>query len=86
MVVEHFTAGPEAVYQRASARGRMLPEGLRYLDSWVADDGLERCYQLMETDDPTLFDVWTSAWRDLVTFEIHPVVTSAEAARRIGVD
>jgi Protein of unknown function (DUF3303) len=61
----------------------MLPDGLTYLDSWV-DERLDRCFQLMETDDPTLFDEWTAHWRDLAEFEIVPVVTSAEAAGRAG--
>jgi hypothetical protein len=87
MVIEHFTAGPQPVYERAAARGRMLPDGLRYIDSWVvADDRLDRCYQLMEADDPSLFDVWLEGWNDLGTFEVVPVITSAEAARRVAVD
>lgn len=85
MVVERYTAGPAAVYERAARHGRMLPDGLRYLDSWVVDDGsLDRCFQLMETDDPALFDVWLERWRDLGEFDVHPVVTSAEAAARAG--
>ena len=62
----------------------MLPEGLRYVDSWVADGSLDTCFQLMETDDPALFDIWTDNWLDLVSFEIYPVITSAEASRRAG--
>jgi hypothetical protein len=81
MVVERFTQGARPVYERAAERGRMLPDGLRYLDSWV-DERLERCFQLMETDDPALFDEWTARWRDLGEFEIVPVVSSAEAAER----
>jgi len=80
MVVEHYTHGPGPVYARAAERGRMLPDGLRYLDSWVVAGTLDRCFQLMQTDDPALFDVWTSHWRDLVTFDIYPVVTSAQAS------
>ncbi len=83
MVVEHYTEGPGPIYERAAARGRMLPDGLRYLDSWVVDDGaMDRCYQLMETDDPSLFDVWLANWRDLGTFDVYPVITSAEASER----
>lgn len=81
MVVEHYTRGAEPVYARAAERGRMLPDGLRYLDSWVVAGTLDTCFQLMDTDDPALFDVWTENWLDLVAFEIHPVVGSAEAAR-----
>ena len=81
MVIEHFRHGPEPVYARAAERGRMLPEGLAYLDSWV-DERLDRCFQLMETDEPALFDRWIAQWPDLADFEVVPVVASAEAARR----
>jgi hypothetical protein len=81
MVIETFTQGARPVYERARDRGRMLPEGLRYVDSWV-ETGLARCFQLMETDDPSLFDRWTSQWDDLGEFEIVPVLASAEAAAR----
>ena len=83
MVIERYLSGPRPVYKRAADDGRMLPEGLRYVDSWVVDDGgLDRCFQLMETDDPALFDLWTQRWSDLVSFEIVPVIKSAEAATR----
>ena len=81
MVIETFLRGAAPVYQRAAERGRMLPAGLSYVDSWV-DYRLERCFQLMETDDPGLFEEWTEAWSDLVGFEIVPLVGSAEAAAR----
>jgi Domain of unknown function (DUF3303) len=83
MVVEQYRQGPGPVYERASIHGRMLPSGLRYVDSWVVDDEeLETCFQLMETEDPELLRVWQSRWEDLVTFEVSPVITSAEAAAR----
>jgi hypothetical protein len=86
MVIERYTHGPEPVYRRAADRGRMLPDGLRFLDSWIADDDrLDRCYQLMETDDPSLFDVWIAQWRDLAEFEVVPVIDSATAAARVDV-
>ena len=81
MVIETFTQGARPVYERARDRGRMLPDGLRYVDSWVAD-GLGRCFQLMEADDPALFDAWTAEWSDLAEFEIVPVLASADAAAR----
>src|SRR5215467_12803031 len=59
MVSERYLSGPGPVYERAASHGRMLPGGLRYLGSWVVDDGRwDRCFQLMETDDPALIDVW----------------------------
>lgn len=84
MVIERFKAGDAVpVYRRFRDRGRLAPAGLRYVSSWV-DTNLERCYQLMETDDPGLLDQWISEWRDLVDFDVHPVITSAEAAARIA--
>jgi len=83
MVIERYLSGPRPVYERAAAEGRMLPQGLRYVDSWVVNDGgLDRCFQLMETGDPALFDQWTQRWSDLVSFEVFPVIKSAEAAAR----
>ena len=81
MVVERFTHGPRPVYDRAAQQGRMLPPGLEYVDSWV-DERLDRCFQLMETDDPRLFDEWVAQWSDLAEFEVVPVIDSAEAAAR----
>jgi hypothetical protein len=70
MVIERFLPGcKEKVYQRYHQKGRMLPEGLTYVDSWLEKDG-DRCFQLMETDDPALFRVWLEHWKDLVAIEI----------------
>ena len=82
MVVERYLHGPGPVYERAARQGRMLPAGLEYVESWVDARTLDRCFQLMETDDPVLFDEWTARWADLAEFEIVPVVGSAEAAGR----
>jgi uncharacterized protein DUF3303 len=85
MVIEEYRHGPGPVYERAASRGRMLPEGLRYVDSWVIDNGqLDRCFQLMETDSPELLDAWRAQWEDLVDFDVLPVITSSEAAQRSG--
>jgi hypothetical protein len=81
IVIERFVDGARPVYERAAERGRMLPGGLVYLDSWI-DKSLERCFQLMETDDPSLFDEWIANWSDIGEFEVVPVIDSAEAARR----
>jgi hypothetical protein len=84
MVIERFRDGDAAaVYRRFRARGRMTPEGLRYVESWVEPD-FGRCFQLMECEDPRLFREWVERWEDLVEFEIVPVVTSREAAERIA--
>jgi hypothetical protein len=70
MVIETFARGGTVlVYERFQEKGRLLPDGLRYIDSWLEKDG-DRCFQLMETDFPQLFDEWIEHWRDLVSFEI----------------
>ena len=81
MVIERYRSGPAPIYRRVAERGRMLPDGLTYVESWV-DERLDRCFQLMETDDPSLFDAWIVCWDDLVSFEVVPVLSSAEAAGR----
>jgi hypothetical protein len=83
MVIEQFkNRSVRQVYRRARQKGRMLPEGLHYINSWVATD-FNRCFQLMETEDPTLFRKWTAHWEDLVEFEIISVVSSEEASKAI---
>jgi hypothetical protein len=84
MIVERYRNGDaKPVYQRFRTRGRLAPEGLRYVNSWVTSD-LTRCYQVMECDDRGLLDQWIAAWQDIVEFEVHPVVTSAEASALVG--
>ena len=84
MVVEHFRNGDAApVYQRFRERGRLAPEGVTYVGSWV-DEPMTKCFQVMETADRALLEQWMSAWSDLVDFEVHPVVTSTEAAQRMA--
>jgi len=84
MVVEKFrNADPVPVYRRFRDRGRLAPEGLRYVVSWVGED-LVRCFQLMETDERRLLDEWMAAWCDTTDFEVYPVITSAEAAARVS--
>ncbi len=78
MVYERFKEGavPE-IYRRLKAQGRMMPDGLEYLSSWI-DVDRTRCYQLMKTRDESLFPLWTDNWKDLMEFEIVPVRTSAD--------
>lgn len=84
MIVERFrNADAVPVYRRLAERGRLAPEGLTYVDSWV-DERLERCFQLMDVSDPALLEAWMSRWRDLVDFEVVPVISSAEAAARMA--
>jgi Protein of unknown function (DUF3303) len=83
MVIERFRDqdAAAAVYERFRAKGRMLPEGLTYIDSWVQTNR-GRCFQLMECDDVRLFQQWMAHWNDLVEFEIVPVQGSTETAAR----
>lgn len=84
MIVEHFKNNDAApVYRRFRDSGRMAPEGLLYVSSWV-DDKLEKCFQLMQTSDRKLLDQWMARWSDLVDFEVHRVVTSEEAVERMA--
>jgi hypothetical protein len=84
LVVEHFKGGDaRPVYRRFRDAGRLAPDGLRYVASWVSED-LARCWQVMECDDRALLDAWIARWSDIVDFEVAPVLTSAEALERIG--
>ena len=84
MVVEHFRGGDAVpVYRRFRDQGRLAPDGLTYVASWV-DDEMRICFQVMETDDRATLDAWIAAWSDLVDFEVLPVIGSAEAAERIA--
>lgn len=84
VVIEYFNGGAAVdIYRRARDPGRQLPPGLEYVDSWVDLDYL-RCFQLMRTDDPSLFETWIQAWSDVGHFEVIPVRTSAEAAQQIA--
>ena len=86
VIVERFRDGdPIPVYRRFRDRGRLAPEGLRYVASWVSHD-LTVCYQVMECEDRALLDEWIAGWKDLIDFEVHPVVTSREAADRVTSD
>jgi len=84
MVVERFkNKDAVPVYRRFKDSGRMMPDGLAYVSSWI-DDKLERCYQLMETHDRSLLDAWMARWSDLMEFEVYPVITSKEAVEKIA--
>ena len=84
MVIEHFRGGDAVpVYRRFRERGRLAPEGLRYVSSWITTD-LQRCFQIMECADRHLLEEWVARWQDLVDFELVPVITSAEAVTAIG--
>lgn len=84
MVVEDFRGrDPKAVYRRFRDRGRMMPDGLHFLQSWVSAD-MGRCFQLMETEDVTLLQRWIAEWFDLAAFEVVPVTAGADTARALS--
>jgi hypothetical protein len=79
MVVERFAGNDMApIYQHLRSHGRGMPEGLAYVDSWIAAD-FSRCFQLMRCDDAALLQQWVLHWRGTgATFEIVPVTPSAQ--------
>jgi hypothetical protein len=83
MIIEHFRGDPAEVYRRFRDRGRLAPDGVRYVNSWVTPD-LRRCYQVMDCEDPGDLQQWMDRWGDLVDFEVIPVITSSEAAAAIA--
>lgn len=84
LVIETFRGGdPRPVYERFARAGRLAPQGLDYLASWVTDD-LRRCYQVMSCAERQLLDEWMARWDDLVEFEVLPVLTSGEAAAAVA--
>jgi Domain of unknown function (DUF3303) len=73
MVIEYYKIGCfEAIDERHNQQGRLLPEGLHYLDSWVSK-GKNVCFQMMETDNVALFPEWFTRWDDLIAFEVYPI-------------
>jgi len=83
MIIEKFHEGKvKALYQRFEEKGRMLPDGVKYIDSWISED-VTVCYQLMESDTQEKLQQWTDHWKDLVDFEIIPVISSAEAKKKV---
>ena len=83
VIVEHFREGdPLPVYRRFRDQGRLMPEGLRYVASWVTED-FRRCFQVMECGDRAALGEWMARWKDLMDFEVIPIVTSAEAVAAI---
>ncbi len=84
MVIERFRDGNAIpVYRRFRDQGRLMPEGLRYVSSWVTDD-FRRCFQVMECEDRALLEEWMSRWKDLMDFEVLPVITSLEAVAALA--
>ena len=83
MIIENFKNGDaKPVYRRFSEKGRLASDDLKYISSWV-DETMSKCFQVMETDDRKLIEQWMENWKDLVDFEIYPVMTSAAAFEKV---
>jgi hypothetical protein len=83
MIIEKFH--PQKIrelYERFDKVGRLLPEGVHFIDSWI-DEKVQICFQLMESESPDLLKQWTERWKDFTSFEIFPVIDSAEAKKRV---
>ncbi|MFT3743191.1 MAG: DUF3303 family protein [Pyrinomonadaceae bacterium] len=84
MIIETFRNGdPRPVYERFAERGRLAPAGVEYISSWV-NESLTKCFQIMNAESREQIDEWIANWEDIVSFEIVPVITSAEAAERVA--
>ena len=83
MIIEKFHGGKvELIYERFEQRGRMMPDGLHYVNSWI-DERLTVCYQVMETDAIEKLYEWIANRHDLADIEVIPVITSPEAKERV---
>jgi hypothetical protein len=83
MVIERYHEGKaKMLYQRYSEKGRMMPEGVQYINSWINEE-VTVCYQLMESDSIEGLQQWISNWSDIVDFEVIPVISSAEAKEKV---
>lgn len=83
MIIEKFHAGKvKTLYERFAQKGRQLPEGVTYVNSWI-DESVNTCWQVMESDSPGKLDEWISHWQDLADFEVIPVITSAQAKEKV---
>ena len=83
MIIEKFHADKvKQLYKRFDEKGRMMPEGVKYVNSWINEDPTV-CYQVMEATSITQLHEWIANWNDLVDFEIIPVISSAEAKKRL---
>ena len=83
MIIEKFKPGKVLeMYERFAKQGRMLPEGVQYVNSWINKD-VTVCYQVMESETDLLLNQWIDKWKDLVDFEVIPVISSAEAKNKV---
>ncbi len=84
MIIEHFkNQDAVPVYRRFRDKGRLAPEGLNYISSWV-DTQMVKCFQIMETEDETLIYKWIDNWKDIVDFEVFPIMSSKDSYDKIS--
>lgn len=82
MIIETFKPGKvKQIYRRLEEKGRMQPEGLTYINSWI-DEDMKKCYQVMETDSVEKIHQWISNWDDVMEFKIIRVISSSEARQK----
>lgn len=83
MIIERFHPGKgKEIYKRFEENGRMLPDGVSYINSWITED-VSTCYQVMESDTKEKIQRWILNWNDLADFEIIPVITSTQAKEKV---
>lgn len=83
MIIETFRKGKvKELYQRFAEKGRQLPQGVVYINSWI-DENVETCYQVMESDTIEKINEWIQLWNDVADFKVIPVITSAEAKKKV---
>jgi hypothetical protein len=81
MIIENYRPGKiEEIYKRFSEQGRMIPEGVEFINSWI-EENLQKCYQVMKSESPEKLEEWIDNWKDLVDFEVIPVISSDEAKK-----
>jgi len=84
LVIENYKPGKtKDIYDRFALKGRMLPTGVEYVDSWI-EENLQKCYQIMRSESLEKIDEWIACWNDLVDFEVIPVLSSAEVAEKMN--
>ena len=82
MVLEKYK-DKEEVYRRFREKGRIMPEGVSYVNSWVTADG-NTCYQVNESESEELLHKWADNWKDVTDFEFIPVISSHEMSDKIA--
>ena len=81
LVIEKFKDTKE-VYKRVREKGRMMPKGMTYVDSWVSLDG-NTCWQINDCENEEQLHEWVSHWKDVCDCECIPVITSHEMSEKM---